>query len=421
MPKKEAKNTKSGKPFLLKLFIAVFVIVFIIVAIFITKSVYDSIYQSIYDKEVDRVFAQFGIDPDELDPETRQKLIDSYLRGEDEGKDDAEIQDEITEKEPVECNIKPTQRKYSTGPYYTGPLIESHLHMPVASKIVSTVAINAGFEDMPAYDNELTIDYIACLFESEGIEKAFGFNVVPKMVIGQSINKVKSNEKRHPGKFVHFYQPTPLAGLNPSPAEVQNILDDNPGLFQGYGEVKFAFSEVPNEDPKDKHNLAMWDLADRNNLVVMMHPGPQHKEEAIFLLEKHPNVNFLFHSGSIGDWIYELLEDYDNAYFTLEPSNFLFGWDEGNGKFKFNPTKEEVLEYMNTNFDSALQDELAAEKARIETNPDKFLWGTDRWYTQHFDAEVGAVVEEFGRSFIGQLDPSVQEKYAYKNAERILE
>ena len=99
-------------------------------------------------------------------------------------------------------------------------------------------------------------------------------------------------------------------------------------------------------------------------------------------------------------------------------SPHIFGWSADHATKS--PTKEEFLDYMKNNFDAALADEVQIWKTRIEKHPDKILWGTDRWYTQHFDAEVGAMVEEFGRSFIGQLDPSVQEKYAYKNAERLL-
>ena len=46
--------------------------------------------------------------------------------------------------------------------------------------------------------------------------------------------------------------------------------------------------------------------------------------------------------------------------------------------------------------------------------------GTDRAFAWHFDPEVGALIEESARIFIGQLDPAVQEKFAYKNAERLL-
>jgi len=56
----------------------------------------------------------------------------------------------------------------------------------------------------------------------------------------------------------------------------------------------------------------------------------------------------------------------------------------------------------------------------IEGHPDKFLWGTDRAFAWHFDDDVGALLDESARAFIVQLDPAVQEKFAYKNAERLL-
>lgn len=59
-------------------------------------------------------------------------------------------------------------------------------------------------------------------------------------------------------------------------------------------------------------------------------------------------------------------------------------------------------------------------KPLIEKYPDRFTWGTDRWFAWHFDPEVGGLIEELSRSFIGKLDPAVQENFAYKNAERML-
>ena len=59
-------------------------------------------------------------------------------------------------------------------------------------------------------------------------------------------------------------------------------------------------------------------------------------------------------------------------------------------------------------------------KSMIENNPDQVMWGMDRGYTHHFDNEVHGLLVEYSRAFIGGLDPEVQEKYAYKNAEQLL-
>ena len=316
-----------------------------------------------------------------------------------------------------ECTIPATQRQFNSEQYYTGPLIDSHIHMPVASNIVSKVAISSGFEDMPSYD-DISIDYLECLFESEGIKKVFGFSIAPNMVFIPAVNKLKSIQGKYPQMFVNFYMPTQLPGLNPDNSKVEQLLIDNPNLYHGYGEVKFSFNEIDNYGIDDEEYLEAYQLADDYNLMIMMHPGSQHQEEVTALLEKHPNVNFLFHGGEINTWIVEVLENYDNAYYTVEVSNKIFGWSEQHAVR--GPTKEEFVDYMNNNFASELEDELMFWKKIMEEHPDKFLWGTDRWYGWHFDQEVGAIVEEFSRAFIGSLNEDVQEKFAYKNAEKLI-
>jgi len=103
----------------------------------------------------------------------------------------------------------------------------------------------------------------------------------------------------------------------------------------------------------------------------------------------------------------------------VEVNTKIFGWSEDHAIR--GPTKEEFLKYMKVNYEEALAQELDYWEARIMKQPDKFLWGTDRWYTWHFDEKVGAIIEEFGRDFIGNFDAEIQEKFAYKNAQRLME
>ena len=65
--------------------------------------------------------------------------------------------------------------------------------------------------------------------------------------------------------------------------------------------------------------------------------------------------------------------------------------------------------------------DLATWKDFIERHPDQVLWGTDRGVgsTWSLDPEVALTLNNYTRAFIGRLDPSVQEKFAYKNAERL--
>ena len=83
-------------------------------------------------------------------------------------------------------------------------------------------------------------------------------------------------------------------------------------------------------------------------------------------------------------------------------------------------SKEEFLTEFRADFNILLEENIDKWKDEIEARPDRFVGGTDRGNTWHFDPEVGAILVEFSGAFIGSLDPEVQEKFAYKNAERLI-
>lgn len=326
-----------------------------------------------------------------------------------------------TNESNYECKLKAKEREFNQALYYDGPLIDTHVHMPVASKRISDVAIRAGFEDMPAA-TDISIDYINCLFDSEGITKSFGFYIVPNIFPGHVIDHVENIEKKYPGKFVKFLMPPlPLQTLNPKPSEVEKILNANSGLFQGYGEARFDFNLGTNANPEDQYFLEMYELARKNNLIVQIHPDKGQLDDLERLLKKYPDVKFLAHvmpdyKKEIGD----LMGKYKNLYYSLDAEiHYIYGYhrvQDNKG-----PTKDGYLKFIRENFDSLLQEALDSWEQIIETHPDQFTWGSDRWYTWHFDSEVGGLVTEFGRTFIGHLDSAVQEKIAYKNAEKLLQ
>lgn len=319
------------------------------------------------------------------------------------------------------CNFPSQKRKFSSTSYYAGPLIDAHVHLPVFSRILSTVAIKAGFQDMPSFDAELSTEDLICLLDREGIQKIFGFVLMPNIVQAPTLEGLTSLQQKHPGKIVPFYMPTLLPGLNPVPLEVEEMMQKHPDLFQGYGEVKFDFHEIANQDPEDPQYLEAYALAEKHHLIIMMHPKKNQLDVVQRLLEKYPRVPFLVHGVSdVRDHIGELMETHQNLYYSIDADvTSLFGWEAQH--VAQGPTSQEYLAYLEQNFDTQLQTSVQKWKFLIEAHPDRFLWGSDRWYRWHFDPEVGDMIEEMGRSFIGQLSPSVQEKYAYQNAERLLQ
>lgn len=323
------------------------------------------------------------------------------------------------EKALQPCAIAPTKRQFSNTPYYTGSLFDSHVHMPVSSKIVSDISIQSGFRDMPAFDEDLSIDYIVCLFDSEGITKTIGFFLAPSPVFAQTISMVENIEERHPGKIIAFYMPTPLSSVNPESSTVEETITENPDLFQGIGEVKFAFTEIANAEPEDQDYLELYTIAGKHNLIVMMHPAADHKDELERLLTKYPNVIFFIHGDEVESWIFDLMNTHDNLYFQIGHNLYIYGHLEEHVSRAV--TKEEWLAYFKPKFNAVLDAEVKKWKPIIAAHPDKLTLGTDRWYRWHFDQDAGALMEEFERSFLGQFDPVTQEKLAYKNAERMLE
>ncbi len=151
----------------------------------------------------------------------------------------------------------------------------------------------------------------------------------------------------------------------------------------------------------------------------MIHPGEHQKAEVETILKNHPDITFLFHGGEENLFIMELLGKYKNFYYSLDANLVkIYGWERRHVGNKI--TKDEWLVYFRKNFDEILDYDLEKWGHWIERYPDRFTWGTDRALEWHFDSEVGGLIEELGRAFIGQLSPSVREKFAYKNAERIL-
>ena len=358
----------------------------------ITKEETDKINQSEIDKITDEIINQ------------RTKEITKQMMG-DNGE---------TETLETKCDLKPKQREFSKSPYYEGPLIDNHVHLPVASKIVSEVAMQSGFKDMP-YVGDIPIGSIACIFESEGIKNAYGFFLMPNAALSSSVQSAKNTKEKYPNQFIPFFMPPPIASLHPDISDVEKTILSSKGVFKGIGEI--AVYHYPSDVKlDDSYFLELYRIADENKLIVMIHPRPGEQEAVEKIVKAYPNVKFLFHGEA---WVADLFDKYPNIYFSVDATGtHIYGTDAVHKNRKL--TKEEWLAYFRENFDSSLNEVVGKWKAKIEKHPDRFLWGTDRWYSWHFDYEVGGLIEEFSRSFIGQLDPKVQEKFAYKNAENLI-
>lgn len=131
-------------------------------------------------------------------------------------------------------------------------------------------------------------------------------------------------------------------------------------------------------------------------------------------MEQNPDIPFIVHGEQVENEIGDLMSKYPNVYFTV---NDLYG-----DQHLLHPgeTTESFVAALQP-YEPLLEQDIATWKDVIEEHPDQFLWGTDRggiavWT---FDLEVGQALVDYARAFIGRLDPDVQEKFAYKNAEEV--
>ena len=146
-----------------------------------------------------------------------------------------------------------------------------------------------------------------------------------------------------------------MQNLNPAPSEVEKILNDNPGLFQGYGEARFDFNFGTNAHPEDEYFFEMYRLANENNLIVQIHPNKGQLAALERLLKKYPDVVFLAHL--MPDYkkeIGKLMDAHDNLYYSLDAEiHYIFGYHTIQNNR--GPTKEEYIKFLRENFDSLLQ------------------------------------------------------------------
>jgi len=393
---------------------------------------------SLLDRAVNEFEQDNFVEASRLINQAEKLLEDAYHAAqeqEDEEDDDAEVDDDDsnlfnTEFQKridagmgiVSCPTVPNREFPSS--YYTGLLTDTHFHMP-ALPDEPPGGIPAPPDDpVPLLGRNVRIGDIECTLKLEGTTKVFAFFPVFQTVSKQFLKVVQRTMQQYPTRFVPFIQPPDA----PHPMVRAQILKEMllvyPGLFKGLGEIGFygEFGDIADPPPDSQIYLENYKLAQDHNLMVMYHLGKGHKENFERVLQQHPDINFIFHGdtfsesgGNVIEIITDIFRDNPNAFYTVDE---LYGdvWI-----LTEDVTKKEFLEHFEE-FEPLLEIDLATWKEAIEAHPDQFMWGTDRGGAAVWtlDEEVGQTLSDYARAFIGKLDPSVQEKFAYKNAERLI-
>ncbi len=317
---------------------------------------------------------------------------------------ETEVQ-EITDQEP-KCS-REFSPQFQAGLYYSGPLFDAHFHMP------PTWQEQEKDWRHPVLGKDITLSQILCSFDKEKVRGAITFNFWDYENLEQSIQDTAEMKKQLPIGIHLFLIPSELLA-----EELDEIVTSHKGVYDGFGEISHYSPERSGQTPDDPVSLEMYEVAAKHGLVVMFHPGKNQKSKVENALQKNPDTKFLLHGPEAENYITDLIEEYPNVYYSID--TMLIRLPNSPPLMYMVSGKEEFKLKFTQNFDALLNGAVNKWKNRIEQHPDRFMWGTDRAADWHHDEEVSVLVEEFARAFIAELDPSVQEQFAYKNAERIL-
>lgn len=292
---------------------------------------------------------------------------------------------------------------------YSGILIDTHFHIPQtvdATKKQPELGRNVSWEEM------------VCTLKAEGTKTVFGFfPVYEDFDYDIFIDEARLAKKQYPKRFVPFIMP-PTSDDDPPTVhakKLKRMLKGTGNLFNGYGEI--GLYALPDRDPYPPTKRIfrnIYPIVRNRQLIVYFHPGDNQAEAFAQTLAARPNIQFVVHGDQIQPYIDELMDNYPNIYYTVD---MLYG-----DQYLLRPgvTKQEFLDAL-SDTDALLEQDWATWKELIEAHPNRFMWGTDRGDTVWtFDAEVGQTLANHARAFIAGLDPAVQEKFAYKNARRLM-
>ena len=334
-----------------------------------------------------------------------------------------------------ECPAPPDV-SYPPG-YYQGTLIDTHLHMPqlpdtppgseegerelegFAGSIYSYFADFDEPEDesspishqLPKAGKSITLDAVACTLRSEGTERTFSYFAVFASQPDKVLDVARLASERYPELFVPFVNPPgETDGVTTVGAtRLREMLSAHPGVFKGYGEVRLS-------TPDAALLMSVYPVAEENGIIVYMLPEDGQIDNLSRALAAHPNVTVVVHGDQTQDDIGSLMDDFPNIYYTVDA---LVG-----DQYLLHPGEDAASFLSKTNDYAPLLDiDLGDWKEVIEAHPDRFMWGTDRGgiVVWAWDLEVGLRLTDYARAFIGWLDPDVQELFAYRNAERLIE
>ena len=207
------------------------------------------------------------------------------------------------------------------------------------------------------------------------------------------------------------------------------------GTFAGVGELAFYPSDMQTVTFNSPSVQTVFQVVNGMKGIVMIHPSDPFADplagarqmdvsEIEPSIRNYPDAIFLFHGGPNSfDLVSPLMAKYPNIYYTMDANIWLMGGPryrlmEPGGPGTGN--SQQFFEvFRSVGVEQLLEVSLPRFLSRIRQHPDRVMWGTDRGAAWHFDEEVTDVIIGMSRRAIATLPPDLQEKYAFRNAQRV--
>ena len=334
----------------------------------------------------------------------------------------------------AESDCPPKKKLDYPDDYYQGKLTDTHLHIPSIPDWSpydepNTDELEGRFGGPGAFLGwNVKMSEIACTIQHEETTKNFAFFPVYDEDISEyQLYLWKKTMELYPNQFTPFIMSSgndgdPDGFPTVDAKTLKSMLAVYPELFEGYGEIGLYAREnggSPELPPDSQRLQEIYPIIAQNKLAVYFHLGDGHKDNFERILKANPDINFVWHGDQLSmDEIEDVLSNNKNAYYGIE------AYQEGS--YEIFPlfvgkSKSEYLNAMEKYFDGIVSAAVRTWKPFVERHPDQVLWGTDRgdaaW---NYDVDASQMMVKFARAFIGKIEPSVQEKIAYKNAEKIV-
>ena len=330
---------------------------------------------------------------------------------------------------PVECGAPPVNNFPAS--YYQGPFIDTHLHLPQLPDHSVSGPADDGYvqsrgeesdkydtiaeEQRPLMGTNVTVGQVACSLQNEGTIKAFTFFPTFPEVTTPAIDVAYRTVEKYPSLFVPFLQASANGSTTLAGTSLEVMLGVRPNLFFGFGEVGSSPTESDNPAPDSEIYTGDWEVVRNHGLTVWYHPGEGHIESLERAIQDFPEITFIVHGDVIRPYIDGILDRNPNVYFTF---NDIF--DDLIPTFRFGE-KAVFISDMRNDWDRLLDEAYAMYESLIKAHPDRYMWGTDRGdIAWQYDEEIGQLLTEYARAFIGRFDTEIQDLIAYKNAERLI-